>query len=129
LTCPAPIPAVTPSRANTIAFDLTWRTTVQANSMSRSCRSVGARSVTTLRFPASIAPLSRDLDQQRAGDRLDQQPALRALGSSSTSSSRRFFLAANAARASSSAPGATTTSVKISVIAAAVAPSSGGWRR
>jgi outer membrane protein TolC len=56
---PAPIPAVTPSRANTMAFDLTCLATVQANSMSESCRSVGCSSVTTLRSSGATDPLSR----------------------------------------------------------------------
>ena len=58
LICPAPIPAVAPSLAYTIAFDFTCLATRKAKSKSFSSCSVGSRSVTILRSSFVMMPVS-----------------------------------------------------------------------
>ena len=69
LIWPAPMPTVAPSRASTIAFELTWRTTVQAKSRSASSASLGARRVTVRSSDGSRAGRVPVLGQEAAGDR------------------------------------------------------------
>ena len=124
--CPAPMPAVTPSFAYTIAFDLTCLATVQANRQSRISCSVGWRLVTQFSCSRVMMPLSRSWTRIPPAINAMLVPPRAGSGSAPVSSSRRFFLRAKIAFAPSSASGATTTSVKMSVMASAVATSS-GW--
>ena len=62
---PAPTPRRAPSRATTMAFDLTWRTTRQAKARSASSRASGARALTT-RHAARVVRLVVRLGHEQA---------------------------------------------------------------
>ena len=108
-----------------MAFDLTCLATVQANRQSASSCSVGCALGDDLQLVARDRAVVAVLHQEAAGDDRDRLPAARGSGSSPVSSRRRFFFVAKIALRLLVGVGATTTSVKISVIASAVAASSG----
>ena len=58
LIWPAPTPSVMPSLQNTMAFDLTYFATFQANSRSSSCAAVGCFFVATFSSPRASSRLS-----------------------------------------------------------------------
>ena len=111
LICPAPIPIVAPPRASTIAFERTWRQTIQANSMSAPLL------LGRLAALISASPRAVSLDDvarpARAGRPSTGLPSgsLRGARPMASSSSRTFFFACSTSSAPGSKPGASSTSM------------------
>ena len=110
LIWPAPTPTVRPPRAKTMALDLTYLQTIQANIRSSSSLLDGARRDTILTSMSSGVPGSRSCTSSPPAVLLRSQPPERSAGADAASSARTFFFAARASRAAGRMRGATTTS-------------------
>ena len=131
LICPAPTPSVIPPAQNTMALDLTYLATFQANSMSAICAAVGCTRVTTRRSVATISRLSALCISNPEPTRFTSialRPCSHALappGGRPTCNRRTFALDLNTAKASSENAGAIKTSTNWRLTACAAEPSSG----
>src|SRR5437867_2038488 len=122
--CPAPIPSVRPSRAITIALEMTCRATRPANPRSRSSASVGRFAVTVIQLwnCGGLGGVSASSPPRRLRVASASAAPRRRSGTSSTTRFLRIF----SSRAGDTAiSGASTTSRKVVPIPSSAASSSG----
>src|SRR6185295_4516782 len=123
--CPAPTPMVMPSRANTMAFDLTYLHTRQANHRSAYCVGVGFFWVTILNVAGSASAVSRVWTRRPPLTLRYSNSEVERVASGPTTSTRTFCRLASTAPASADTEGATITSTNWRpTMAVAVAASS-----